>query len=73
MTTTNEKIIRLNKHDMIEDILQSWDLNNSIADKNILQDVEYALQEAFLAGALSGGMDSDLFKEAIEFFKNGEK
>lgn len=57
----------------VSEIVQKWDLNNSITNGLILEDVESALCEAVAYGISLGGMDSCLFEEALEFVATLEK
>ena len=51
------------KDSVAEDLYKAWDLNTCD-----VMDIKSALAEAFMLGAQAGGMDSDLFEEALGFF-----
>lgn len=51
-------------------ISERWNLNESITDEMVLEDVENAIFEALMTGICLGGMDHELAEEATEYCSN---
>ena len=54
------------KEQVAEELFVAWGITSG--DLRINEDIKSALAEAFMLGAQAGGMDSDLFEEALGFF-----
>jgi len=53
------------KNDEAEEKFKEWDLDNTITDKAVAEDVINALEEMFVKGVLAGGTDKDLVDDAL--------
>lgn len=51
----------------IDKMIKSWDLNNSIKDKDLLNDIESLATEAYMQGAFDSSKDKELLEEATGF------
>lgn len=51
----------------VKRIMNDWDLNSQIKDKEILSDIADAIMEAYIIGAGDGGMDNSVFEEALSY------
>ena len=52
------------KDEVAKDLYEKWDL-----DSRGSEDILSAIAEAYMKGAMNGGMDSSIFEEALDFFK----
>lgn len=55
---------------IVDDISNKWCLHTHNIDSEVLDDIKSAIKEAYMYGALNGGLDTDIFNEASEFCKN---
>ena len=55
---------------VVDNVFKEWFLHEHNIDSEVLDDIKSAIKEAYMEGALHGGLDTDVFKEALEFCKD---
>ena len=50
-----------------DEVYKAWDIASHIKDSGVESDIRSAIIEAFAQGCAAGGMDKDLFEEALAF------
>jgi len=69
MSKTAKTAKMLGRGKIIDDIFCSWCLKDHGIDSEVISDIKSAIQEAYMAGCLHGGLDRDIHEEAIDFFR----
>lgn len=50
-----------------DEIYENWDIGSWVKDPEVESDIKSALVEAFARGCAAGGMDGDVFRQALDY------
>ena len=56
------------KNKIVTEIAKSWELSSHSIDERVMEDIFSAIEEAYTTGCLHGGLDKDIFQDALNFY-----